>query len=88
MANGTVTNAWHDTTKAYLAVMVTEQEPTASGLVNMNVEYIASTPLLDVQGNAKTVAQLKAELVAGITALRAQRFIPPTAVAISGSVSV
>jgi hypothetical protein len=64
MATANVVSATKDATTAYLSVAVAE-----GGNLG-NVEYSASTPLLDSAGVAKTAAVILAELRAAITAQR------------------
>jgi hypothetical protein len=68
MATANVVSATKDATTAYLSVAVAE-----GGKLG-NVEYSASTPLLDDTGAAKTAAVVLVELRALITAQR-----PPAA---------
>lgn len=83
MAAGTIVAAWEDTVNAHVAIRVAE-----GGAIG-TVEYIVSTPLVDASGNVLTVPQLKTNLLAAISALRAQQLFTPTAVgAITGAVVV
>lgn len=82
--NATIVNAWKDEANAYLAVRVEKDHKDESA-----VEYIASTPLLDAQGQAKNNQQLKAELVAACKAQRdAQKKPSPGSLGLSGAVSL
>jgi hypothetical protein len=83
MAQATIVRAWQDGTNAYAAAMVNDGPPRGS------VEYIAQTPLVDAQGTAKTVSQLKADLTAALKALRdAQLNVVVTLAGVSGTVTV
>jgi hypothetical protein len=82
MATATIVSVTKDASNAYVAATV--NEGGAAGLV----EYHASTPLLDAQGNAKTTAQLKTDLTAALVAVRNAQIAAPTPLAISGAVTV
>jgi hypothetical protein len=83
MAQATIVRAWRDDTNAYAAAVVNDGPPRGT------VEYIAQTPLVDAQGATKTSAQLKADLVAALKALRDQQLAGPAALAgVSGTVTI
>lgn len=84
MATATIVTAWKDSTNAYVSAFVDEGGQTG------RVEYgPVQTPLVDGQGNAKTNAQLKAELIAALSALRNKPLAANTVVLpITGTVTV
>jgi hypothetical protein len=83
MATATIVRAWRDDTNAYAAASVNDGPPRGT------VEYVAQTPLVDAQGVAKTSAQLKADLVAALKALRDQQLAGPAALAgVTGTVTI
>lgn len=83
MASATIIAAWKDATNAYATARVVE------GGARGNVEYgPVSTPLLDDQGNAKSATQLKADLTAALKAARDAQVAGPSALAMSGTVTV
>lgn len=77
-----VVAAWRDGFYAYLAVR------PAAGAPDATVEYVAHVPLADVTGAPKPLAQLKAELLAALTAQRQAQLAASQALAISGQVSL
>ncbi len=82
MATGTIVKAWKDAVNAYASVSVDDGPPRGV------VEYLASTPLLDDAGSAKTTAQLKSELAANVSAERNAQLATTAPVAVSGTVTV
>ena len=80
MATATIVKAWKAGGSAHVAVRVTE----ASG----DVEYIGSTPLVDDEGAAKTLAVLKDELRAAVIEKRNAQIAGPEAVGWTGTVEV
>jgi hypothetical protein len=85
MANGTIVpgTARQDGVRAYVSILVAE-----GGQLG-NVEYTAQTTLNDLQGNPKTVAQIKADLIASAKAARDNQLgAGITGVAISGAVTL
>lgn len=60
----TIVKSWKDANNGYLSVVVAE------GGALGNIEYSASTPLLDAAGNPKSVAQVKSDIVAALKAKR------------------
>ena len=84
MATATIVAAWETPTAAYAAVRVAE-----GGSLG-NVEYIASTPLVDGSGNSLglTLPQVKANLVAALQAVRNAQIAAPQALALTGTVTL
>ncbi len=82
MATATVIACHKDAFRAYLYATVPE------GGVIGTVEYHASTPLLDAQGNPKSTAQLQADLTAALAAIRNQQLATHQALPISGTLQV
>lgn len=80
MANAVVVKAWKDASRAYLAIRV------ADGGTRGNVEYLANVTLDELVG--LTAAEQKAALVAAVKAERDGQLAAPTAVAITGTVTV
>lgn len=77
-------NPWSDGRYVYLAVRV-----TSDSVDGVDTEYVGSTLLLDGLGNQKTLAQLKAEVVADIKRRRdAQKVKPAQPQAITGTVTI
>jgi hypothetical protein len=84
MATATVVSAWKspDGSTAYLAASVAGDDPAGA------VEYVASTPAKDGQGNALPLATIKANLVAALSAQRNAQRAQAGSLAISGTVTV
>lgn len=82
MPSATITAAWKDDTTAYATALVAE------GGKRGNVEYNASTPLLDGQGNAKSNVTLKSDLVAALKSQRDAQTVTTTLLAISGTITI
>ena len=82
MTKATITASWSDATYAYLSASVAGDDP--QGLV----EYIAQTPLMDSQGNAKSSSQLLTELTAALCAKRKTQLATKTALGLNGTISV
>jgi hypothetical protein len=78
--NATVVKAWKDSANAYLAAVVAEQGGA--------VEYTASTPLLDADGNQKSAAQLKTDIIAAVKAKRDAQVTAPVALPITGTITL
>lgn len=88
MATATIVSAWQDATYAYVAATVPEAQTVDGAAVTMPVEYHAKTPLLGPGGVAFTLAQLKTNLTAALSAVRNAQLPVITAVAISGTITV
>ena len=82
MATATLVAAWQDATYANVAAAVNE------GAVIGLVEYIAKTPLLDDQGNAKSDGQLQTDLTAALHAIRTAQMAAKTPLGLSGTVTI
>ena len=80
MTTATIVKAWKAGGSAHVAVRVTE----ASG----DVEYIGSTPLVDDEGETKTLAALKSELRAAVVEKRNAQIAGAEGVAWTGTVEV
>ena len=91
--SASVVAAWQDGTFAYLAVSVPGDRvdsPISGNGTNTQVpvEYIGQTPLLNADGSAKPLSQLKAELVAACSAARNASRSSVTTLNVTGSVSL
>lgn len=62
-----IVKAWKDAGQAWVVVRVAESSRNLQN-ETLSTEITASTPLLDAQGQAKSVAALKAELAAAARA--------------------
>jgi hypothetical protein len=83
MATATIVRAWRDDANAYAAAVVSDGPPRGT------VEYVAQTPLVDGDGNAKSGPQLKADLTAALKLLRdAQLSLVVTLAGVSGTVTI
>jgi hypothetical protein len=89
MANATIVSAWNDQTYAYAAAAVQETQTVDTVSGAHTVEYLAKTPLRDNSGNLLSLAQLKTNLTAALSAARAAQLPANTsALAISGNVAI
>lgn len=82
MATATIVAAWQDATYAHIAAAVNE-----GGAIGL-VEYVAKTPLLDSQGEAKSSSQLQTDLTAALCAIRDAQIAATTPLNLSGTLTI
>lgn len=82
MATGSISKVWKDSLNIYMAAAVTE---TINGKA-VNVEYIGSVPLAELQG--LSVAVQRSKLIEAVKKIRDENVSPITDVAISGSITL
>lgn len=86
MATGTIIAAWKDSASAHLVVRV-DADATYGGKA-VAVEYHASVPLADSQGQDKDGPTLKAELTEAVKEQRKKQTATTSGLAVSGMVTV
>lgn len=83
MTIATVVKAWKDSTRAFLVARVDEGEEGEAA-----IEYIGTTLLVDADGEAKTTSVLKSECIADIKAQRNAQIAVPSAVSMTGTITL
>lgn len=86
MTTGTIIAAWKDNDNAHIVVSV--QGDATYGGKAVAVEYHASAPLVDSQGQAKDGPTLKEELTDAVKAQRQAQAAAPSALALTGPVAL
>ncbi len=86
MATATIVKAWKDATHGQMAVSVAETQVIDGKNQQVNVEYIGSVPISELEG--KTATQQKSLLVAAAKAERDRAVATATTLAMSGSVTI